>query len=87
MEWSELDALADELRRELARGALRTLPPDAADHAGRLPPATFARITLADIAYVREWHRLHPWDSPSSSRLENLADDVRRLLALVTSGP
>jgi hypothetical protein len=57
MEWSELDALADELRRTLARGSLRGSPA-LGDVASRtLDAQRVARITLADIDHVRAWER------------------------------
>jgi hypothetical protein len=80
MNWSELDALADELRRTLARGGLRNLPAITSDHTHTLTPALLARITLADIDHVRGMESGHPWERPSALRLHELASAIRQLL-------
>ena len=58
LDWPELDALADELRRTLARGGLQTLP-SVNDPTNTLTPERLARIVLADI------YHLHNLDSTS----------------------
>jgi hypothetical protein len=77
MDWSELDALADELRRTLARG---DLPSRISALPYALTPQLLARITLADIEHVREWESVHPGYRTSQTRLRELADDTQRLL-------
>ena len=80
MNWSELDALADELRRTLARGGLRDLPAIASDHTHTLTPNLLARITLADIDHVRWMESGQPWERPSALRLQDLASATQQLL-------
>jgi hypothetical protein len=87
MDWSELDALADELRRKIARGSLRKLPPDASDPTGTLTPEVLARITLGDIAHLREWERTHPMARTPIWRLQELADDAVRWLGTPARAP
>jgi hypothetical protein len=82
MEWSELDALADELRRTLARGNLRSIASTISDPAYGLTLELLARITLADIEHVREWDSTHPGHRTSESRLQELADDSQLLLGM-----
>jgi hypothetical protein len=82
MEWSELDGLADELRRTLARGNLRTIASTLSDPARTLTPELLARITLADIDHVRQWESMHPRHRTSEIRLQELANDAQQLLGM-----
>ena len=81
MDWHEIDALADELRRTLARGSIRSQArlPDHTNHA--LTPKQTALITLADIDHLRYLDRARAIDPMALDRRRaDLATDVRRLL-------
>jgi hypothetical protein len=80
MEWSELDALADELRRTIARGSLRGRSALPGDPTGMLDPQRLARITLADIDHVRAWERSEKFPKIRPGRRCELAHAARRLL-------
>ncbi len=76
MEWPELDALADELRRTLARGSLRGCPALGEVASRTLDAERVARITLADIDHVRAWERSDAF--PRSGRVGAVSWDGAR---------
>jgi hypothetical protein len=80
MEWSELDALADELRRTIARGSLRGRSAVLGDPTGILDRERVARITLADIDHVRAWERSEKFPKIRPGRRCELAHAARQLL-------
>ena len=82
MDWSELDVLADELRRTLARGNLQTIASTLSEPARTLTPELLARITLADIDHVRQWESMHPRHRTSEILLQELANDAQQLLGI-----
>jgi hypothetical protein len=80
MEWSELDALADELRRTIARGSLRGCPALGEIASRTLDAERVARITLADIDHVRAWERSDAFPRLRPDRRCELARAARELL-------
>ncbi len=81
MKWTDLDALANALRRTLKRGSLRGLPPIIDEPTRIFTPELLARIVLADIEHVRELER--DGSSPNlDERRQELANLICALLAL-----
>jgi hypothetical protein len=81
MNWTELDALADELRRTLLSGVLRTLPSELSDLSNTLTPERLARIALADVNHARAWERTHGSDPSWNERKDEIAWSIEHVLA------
>ena len=87
MEWLEMDRVSDQLHRLLHRGAFRGLPEVSVDAAHMMDAELVVRITLADMAHVRDWDVAHPLTPMPDSRRRELAEDGHRLLELVEFVP
>jgi hypothetical protein len=81
VEWSELDALADELRRTLARGALPSTAKLDSDPRRALTAQQLAQITLADVDHLHSLESTHAVNMSSlDRRRDELAADIQCLL-------
>ena len=82
MDWTCLDALADQLDEAFKRGALRGLPPVIVPGTtAAMDAEVLARIVLADCDHVRQWERAHLADVTRGDRLQDLAAEIQHVLS------